>query len=179
MHHRMDWSDLQIVVAVERARTLSAAARALGVNQSTVTRRLAALHAALGERVLVRRGGAYALTAFGETLRPLLAAMEEAALGVGRAARGVEGAGVCGPVRVTTVETLATYFLAPRLPAFAAACPGVALELEVSRVSADLPRGPSRRTSSSPATRAAWACPRPSCSRPCRGSGSRCGRRAG
>ena len=141
MHLRMaiDWDDLRFVLAIERARTLSAAARALGVNQSTVTRRLAALHDRLGERVLERRGGGYVLTAFGEALRPHLAAMEEQALAVDRAAHGV-GEAPRGSVRLTTVETLATFFLAPRLPAFAAAHPGVALEIDVSRASADLSR---------------------------------------
>jgi DNA-binding transcriptional LysR family regulator len=133
------WDDLRYVLAIERARTLSAAARALGVNQSTVTRRLAALHDRLGDRVLERRGGAYVLTDFGDSLRPHLAAMEEQALAVDRAAHGA-AAGPSGPVRLTTVETLASFFLAARLAPFLAAHPAIDLELDVSRRSADLGR---------------------------------------
>jgi DNA-binding transcriptional LysR family regulator len=135
----LPWDDLQLVLAIERARTLSAAARALACNQSTVTRRLAALHDRLGERVLERRGGAYVLTHFGEGLRPYLHAMEDGAQAIERAAHGV-GSGASGPVRLTTVETLATFFFAPRLGALRAAHPRLVLELDVSRRSADLSR---------------------------------------
>jgi DNA-binding transcriptional LysR family regulator len=140
MRERMDsWDDLRYVRAIERAGTLSAAARALGCNQSTMTRRLEALHERLGERVLERRGGAYVLTAFGERLRPMLDAMEDQAAAVDRLARGV-GEGPRGAVRLTTVETLATYLLAPRLPTLARQHPGIELELDVSRRAADLSR---------------------------------------
>src|SRR5262249_9687225 len=132
------WDDLRLVLAISRARSLTAAARALGCNQSTVTRRLAALHDALGERVLDRRGGAYLLTGFCEALRPHLAAMEEQALAIDRATHGADAAR--GAVRLTTVETLATCFLAPRLASFREAHPGILLELEVTRASADLSR---------------------------------------
>lgn len=135
----MEWSDLQLLYSIERAGTLSAAARQLGVDQSTVTRRLAAIHEQLGERVLVRRGGQYVLTPFGETLLPHLGAMEQHALAVDRAAFGSADA-PRGNVRLTTVETLATYFIAPRMQEFARACPGIELEVDVNRASADLSR---------------------------------------
>ncbi|MFQ5546527.1 MAG: LysR family transcriptional regulator, partial [Acidiferrobacterales bacterium] len=39
----MNWDDIRFLLAIQRGRTLSAAARQLGVNQTTVARRLAAL----------------------------------------------------------------------------------------------------------------------------------------
>src|SRR5215813_4237613 len=82
----LEWTDLRYVGAVARARTFTAAAAALGVNQSTVTRRIAALQAELGARLVERRGSEHVLTPLGERLRPMLAAMEEQALAIENAA---------------------------------------------------------------------------------------------
>src|SRR5262245_6234723 len=69
----VEGTDLRYVVAVARAGTFTAAAEALGVNQSTVTRRVAALQEALGARLIERRGAEHVLTPVGERLRPMLA----------------------------------------------------------------------------------------------------------
>jgi regulatory helix-turn-helix LysR family protein len=45
---KINWNDLRYVLAVGRAGTLSGAARALGVNEKSVGRRLAAIEDALG-----------------------------------------------------------------------------------------------------------------------------------
>src|SRR5258708_9779902 len=116
MHVRIvDWSDLRFVLAVQREGTLSAAARALGVNQSTVTRRVAALHRGLGARVLERRGATWVLTPLGERLEPMLVEMEDRALALERAAQGLD-ARPAGVVRLPTADALPPPFLAPTLP---------------------------------------------------------------
>ena len=51
----MNWDDLKIALAIARAGSMSRAADLLGMDQSTVGRRLAALEAALGE-VFIRAG---------------------------------------------------------------------------------------------------------------------------
>ena len=50
-----DWSDLQTILSISRAGTLSAAARELGLSQSTMSRRLQAIERRLDERIFVRR----------------------------------------------------------------------------------------------------------------------------
>src|SRR5258708_20640589 len=135
----LDWRDLRFVLAVQREGTLSAAARSLGVNQSTVTRRLAALHESLRASVLERRGATYVLTPLGERLKPLLAEMEDRALALERAAQGLD-ARPAGVVRITTVDALAARFLAPSLPRFRAQLPDVTLEIDSSARSLDLGR---------------------------------------
>jgi DNA-binding transcriptional LysR family regulator len=135
----LDWSDLRFVLAVQRAGTLTAAAQALDVNQSTVTRRLLALHQALGARVLERRGATYVLTPLGERLRPMLAEIEDRALALERAAHGLD-ARPAGVVRITTVDALAVRFLAPSLPRFRAQLPEVTLEIDSSPRTLDLGR---------------------------------------
>ena len=139
MQIRMDWSDLRFVLAVQRAGTLTAAARALGLNQSTVTRRLMALHRSLGARVLERRGASYVLTPLGERLWPMVAEMEERALALERAAQDLD-ARPAGVVRITTVDALAVRLLAPSLHRFRQQLPDVTLEIDSSPRTLDLGR---------------------------------------
>ncbi len=135
----IEWSDLRIVLAVERSGTLTAAATELGVNQSTVTRRLAALRDALGARIVERSGGRYVLSALGEKLRPMLQAMEEQALAVERVTYGLDTRAV-GTVRLTTLESLASRLLAPAMAHFRERVPDVNLEIDVNMRTLDLSR---------------------------------------
>ncbi|HUJ26893.1 MAG TPA: LysR family transcriptional regulator [Myxococcales bacterium] len=135
----MDWSDLKFVLAVRRAGTLTSAARTLGLSQSTVTRRLVALHKSLGARVLERRGLEYALTPLGERLWPMLSDMEDRALALERAAQDLD-ARPAGVVRITTVDALAVRLLAPSLKRFRELYPEVTLEIDSSARTLDLGR---------------------------------------
>lgn len=63
----MNWDDTRIFLALTRAPSLRAAARALGVDQATVGRRLNALEAGLGTKLFLRAQDGYLLTAAGET----------------------------------------------------------------------------------------------------------------
>src|SRR5690606_10345070 len=61
-----NWDDLRVFLAVARAGSLSGAARSLGVNHSTVFRRIGAFERALEVRLFDRLPGGYVLTAAGE-----------------------------------------------------------------------------------------------------------------
>ena len=135
----VEWTDLRYVVAVARAGTFTAAAEALGVNQSTVTRRIAALQEALGARLIERRGAEHVLTPVGERLRPMLVAMEEQALAIENAAQGLD-ARPGGTVRITTTETLAARLLAPALGRLRELAPDVDLEIDANPRTLDLGR---------------------------------------
>ena len=65
-----DWNDLRFLLAVAREGSTIAAARTLGVNQSTVQRRLADLEAKLGHRLVERLPSGYHLTEFGTAVLP-------------------------------------------------------------------------------------------------------------
>lgn len=123
----LDWEDLRHVLALARHGTLSATARALGVNHATVARRVASLEAVLGRVLFDRRADGYALTADGEALAEAARPMEEAALAA--LSRLDHGAGLSGMVRVTTTRALADCVVAPRLGALALAHPGIEIEL--------------------------------------------------
>lgn len=65
-----DWNDLKYLVAVARHGSTLAASRALGVNQTTVQRRLAELERQLGQKLVERQQSGYRLTALGEAMLP-------------------------------------------------------------------------------------------------------------
>jgi molybdate transport repressor ModE-like protein len=66
----LDWNDLRYFLAVARHGSTLAAAKALGLSQSTVHRRVAALEDRLGRRLVKRRPTGYRLTKLGEELLP-------------------------------------------------------------------------------------------------------------
>lgn len=124
----MDWDDLRTFLAVARERTLSGAARSLGVTQSTMSRRMAAMEARSGARLLQRTPGGYVLTPLGEAVLGNVERMEAEALATHRLVAGRDVA-LEGTVRVTTVDTLAARVLVPAIAAVHRAHPGIAVEL--------------------------------------------------
>lgn len=138
--HRMDWDALQVFLAVARSGRISAAARRLGVEHTTVSRRLASLEEALGVPLFYRTASGYVLTPHGENVVSNAEAMERAALAVQARARekSVEAA---GRVRVALAPEFASHWLMPRLPAFRALHPRIVLQVLVGTRERDLTRG--------------------------------------
>jgi DNA-binding transcriptional LysR family regulator len=85
-----DWNDLKYLIAVARHGSTLAAARALGVNQSTVTRRIAELESRLNFRLFERHPSGYRLTPAGsevlDAAETVGTAVEEFERQVGRVA---------------------------------------------------------------------------------------------
>jgi DNA-binding transcriptional LysR family regulator len=135
----LDWGDIRVFLAVQREGSFSAGARALRIDQTTVGRRVAALESAVGARLFRRgRDGISLTTAGAEALKRGLR-MEEEAAGFSRAV-GSRDARPEGWLRLTTVESLAACFLAPRLPALRKLHPGITLELCADHRSLSLTR---------------------------------------
>src|SRR5262245_1364023 len=138
--HGMNWDSLQAFLAVARTGRVSAAAKRLDVEHTTVARRLAALEADLGVPLFYRTTTGYLLTRHGQKVLVNAEAMERAALAV--AARAREGSSViAGRVRVSLAPEFASHWLAPRLPAFREMYPQVELELLVGSRPRDVARG--------------------------------------
>ena len=74
-----DWNDLKHLLAVARHGSTLAAARSLGVNQSTVQRRIAELERKLGCALVERHQSGYRLTQLGEHLQPFAESVASAA----------------------------------------------------------------------------------------------------
>ena len=125
----IDWNDLRYVLAVSRTSTLAGGARQLGVDATTVGRRLRAVEAALGARLFERMpDGSLRATAAGEIAAERAEHAEAAVAGLVGLVTGAD-AEVAGTVRVTTVPVLAGRVLVPAAGALAARYPQLRLEL--------------------------------------------------
>ena len=100
-----DWNDLKYLLAVARHHGTAAASRALGVNQSTVQRRLVELERSLGQSLVQRHPSGYRLTSFGEQLLPLAQQVEQAVVALTQHVENFQR-DVTGVVRVTCPEPL-------------------------------------------------------------------------
>lgn len=140
----MDWDDVRSFLAIARARSLSGAARDLGLRQSTMSRRLAALEAKAGARLLQRSSRGYELTALGEAVLGNAERMEAEAIAVERMVQGRDVA-LSGVVRLTTVEVVANLLIPQAAARLQAKYPGIMLDvlsesraLNLSKREADL-----------------------------------------
>ena len=127
MQH-LAWDDFKLVKAIAEAHGLAGAAERLGVNHSTVFRRLGQLEEGLGVKLFERHRTGYALTAAGEEMAALAERMEE---DVATFARKLEGQAVspAGELRVTTNDTLLVHLLTPVFAKFTRTCPDVRLDV--------------------------------------------------
>jgi DNA-binding transcriptional LysR family regulator len=134
-----NWDDLRIFLAICRAGSLSGAGRTLGIDQTTVGRRLAALEARLGATLFLRTRGGEALTDAGRQARDAGAAMERLALSFERRAEQLDER-IAGEVRVTTTDALAVDFVTPAIASLREAHPDVRVILTTTRRLLDLSR---------------------------------------
>ncbi|MEM1265380.1 MAG: LysR family transcriptional regulator [Pseudomonadota bacterium] len=123
-----NWDDLKVLITVLREGSAAAAGRHLGMNETTVARRLDRIEAALGTRLLDRRRGAYAPTGAGSELLPHAERAESEILGALAKVAG-QDAQVAGLVRITSVPILVNRLLARALPALLNAHPALTVDL--------------------------------------------------
>ena len=127
----MNWDDLRFFLAVARAGTLQAAARQLGVDHTTVSRRIKALEAGLGQALFARHLAGHELSPAGLALLPKAEAMEQAALAVLQPANQTADAPheLSGVVRVGATEGFGAAILAPALAQLGQAHPRLTVDL--------------------------------------------------
>ena len=135
----LDWNALQFVLALARTGSLERAAETLGVDPSTVSRRVRALESALGVRVFERSMAGHRLTAVGsrlvetaEQVASDIAAMES------EAARADER--LAGTVRIATSDTISRLHVAPLAAQFGRLHPQLAFEIVADQRAANLVR---------------------------------------
>jgi DNA-binding transcriptional LysR family regulator len=138
--HSVDWDGLQVFLAVARSGRVSAAARRLSVEHTTVARRIAALEKTLGVSLFYRTSRGYLLTPEGQNVVSTAEAMERAALVVEARARETSGP-PAGRVRVAMPPEYGSHWLAPKLAAFRALYPQIELQILVGTRQRDLSRG--------------------------------------
>lgn len=123
-----DWDDLRFMLAVSRNGTLVGAAKALGVNETTVARRIARAEDRLRARLFERRQGTLVPTEAGRALAERAASLELELEATVRRVSG-EDRRAAGLVRVTAVPLIANRILAPALPELLGAHPELAVDL--------------------------------------------------
>lgn len=127
MMQPLPWNDLQDFLAIARAGQLSRAAALMGVDATTVGRRLRRLEARLGRTLFEQTREGQVLTEAGEALLAQVEAMSRAAERIADPAG--DRAEVSGLLRVSVSEGFGTWLIAEHLHDFAARHPAVTVDL--------------------------------------------------
>jgi len=127
----MDLANVNVFVQAVRLGSLAAASRYLGLAPMATSRRLAALEAELGKRLLHRTTRALALTIEGETFLPHAQAMLDHAEAAVQALGGPSG-GALGCLRVTASGPFGRKMISPLLPELLRRNPGLSIDLDLS-----------------------------------------------
>lgn len=135
----LEWNDLAVILAVGRAGTLSGAARHLGLNHSTVFRKVGAIEERSGVRFFDRLPDGYRLTEAGEAAVRCAERIESEVQALGREILGRDMR-LQGHVRVTAMEGLASLVLPGPLAEFSRRHPGVSIEIVGTASALDLSR---------------------------------------
>jgi len=127
----LEWNDLHLVLAVCREGTLSGAARVLGVNHSTVFRRIVAIEKKLAVRLFERFATGYVMTEAGEAILESGERIENEVLGLSRKLIGRDFQ-LSGVLRVAVPDALLLKVLMPHIARFSKRYPKIQLEVEIS-----------------------------------------------
>ena len=136
----MDWDDLRFVLEVRRSGSALAAAGKLGVNQSTVMRRIAQIEADMGVELFERKQSGYVPTVNGMCAAETAERIEREVLDL-QNTMAAEQRALTGVVRLTSSELLANFVIAPCLLSFQKLNPGVRVELIAEDRRLNLARG--------------------------------------
>jgi DNA-binding transcriptional LysR family regulator len=133
------WDDLRLVLAVADARGLAPAAERLGLNASTVFRRLGQIESRLGLTLFERHRTGYVPTAPGQEMTALARRMDADATALALRLAGRAPA-PSGEVRVTTNDALLVALLTPHLARFRSEHPAITLDVILSNEALNLSR---------------------------------------
>jgi DNA-binding transcriptional LysR family regulator len=135
----LDWSDLRYALAVGQLGSVAAAARRLGVNATTVQRRLDVLEGGLGARLFDRSRSGYQPTEAGTLVLEQARRMADQAEEIERRVLGRDRE-LTGPLRLTTAFVVMEHLLPQPLARFAQAYPGIEVEVVENAFLVDLAR---------------------------------------
>jgi DNA-binding transcriptional LysR family regulator len=127
----LSWDDFRYVKAIADTRSLAGAADYLGVNHSTVFRRLAQIEQLLGSRLFERSRAGYSLTTCGEEMVELAGRMGDDIISFERKVTG-QDLRPSGELRVTTSDLVLLHLLSDILVSFRRAYPEIVLDVVVS-----------------------------------------------
>lgn len=144
------WDDIQAFLAIARAGKLTEAAQRLGIQHTTLSRRIDRLESSLGVKLFDRRPSGYILRREGEVLLPNAEELESRAIAIWSDQLNTSLM-LSGVVRIGTLEGFGSHFLAEIVQDICKMMPGVSLEIvalpqsfSLSRRDADMAIGVSR-----------------------------------
>ena len=133
----VSWDDFRLIKAIADHRSLTGAAEALGVNHSTVFRRLADTEKRLGMPLFERHRTGYGLTPAGEEMVALAERMDRDVTSFSRKLAG-QTLTPSGEVRVTTNDTLLVHLLMPVIATFRKAYADIRVDVVLSNQALNL-----------------------------------------
>lgn len=135
----LHWDDVRLFLALCRASTVGSAAAKLGIDASTVSRRLAALEQAMDVSLFDRGRDGVLPTKAAEDLLLVAEEIEQAMLRFTHAAEGLERE-IAGLVRVTCPDDVAEMVVVPALRELFTRHPALRIELTPGETLLDLTR---------------------------------------
>jgi len=132
----LDWNDLQHLYALAKYSTLPEAAEALGINRTTVARRINHLEEKLGAKLVERMGRDLVLTDAGREAASSAEIIDGEFQNLHRRVFGRDQQ-LAGVIRLTLTPAIGN-LLAPQLAAFSAKHPELLLEISSTNASEDL-----------------------------------------
>ena len=133
----MQWDDARIFLAVAREGSFSNAAKRLGVQHSTISRRISALEKKLATSLVERKASGYVLTEAGKELEHSACRIEKELLAF-EGSVGGQTQDIAGELRVTAIANMASTVLMPYFARFSAAHPQIELSVQVTNDSVRL-----------------------------------------
>ena len=135
----LSWDDFRLVRAIAETGGLPAGAAALGLNHSTVFRRLRQIEAMLGLALFERHRSGFVATPAGEEILATAARMDLDVTDVLRRLSG-QAPGPTGELRITTSDSLLVQLLLPLFARFRESCPRITLDLIIGNAESNLSR---------------------------------------
>lgn len=124
----MNWDDLRFFLALSREGSVSRAGKSLGVNHTTVARRIGALEEQLGTRLFDRSADGYEMTQAAENMYDHALQIEERTQAIDRDVFG-QDAELKGPLKLTIAHDVANRLIIPRIAEFQDAYPCIDLDI--------------------------------------------------
>ena len=126
--NQFDWDNLRVFLGVARARSALEASHTLGVDQSTISRRMKRLEADIGSKLFDRTSQGHRLTSAGHRLLEHVEKLESTLTAVESDVFG-DNMALTGEIRLGATEAFGSYFLAPHLAHFCTRHPSITVDL--------------------------------------------------
>lgn len=133
----IDWQDLRYLMEIVRGGTLTAAAKKLGVNQTTVSRRISSLESALNAPLFDRSNNGWFITPVGESVMHSVEAIADEVANIGRLVQ-IDRQELSGRLKITAPDICVQGLLMPGLNEFTRLYPEIDIDLVATEALLDL-----------------------------------------